>query len=179
MDVGSNPTASITIHGVSAWRHLRAIALLPGTAAVVVPALILLGSGTDIGWGLGGAAAALPVLLGAALIAVGFAVWLWTVRLLAQVGEGTLAPWVPTTRLVVEGPYGRLRNPMIDAVLAGEAALFGSLSMLAWCAAFLVLSHLFFLLYEEPAMESRFGEEYRAYAREVPRWLPRLSARSR
>ena len=28
-------------------------------------------------------------------------------------------------------------------------------------------------------MERRFGDEYRAYMREVPRWLPRLSARSR
>src|SRR5262245_62697024 len=98
MDVGSNPTASITIHGVSGWRHLRAIALLPGVAAVVVPALILLGSGTDVGWGLAGAAAALPVLLGAALIAAGFALWFWTVRLLARVGKGTLAPWDPTSR---------------------------------------------------------------------------------
>jgi protein-S-isoprenylcysteine O-methyltransferase Ste14 len=140
--------------------------------------VILVANGTNVGWGLGGAAAVMPVLVGLALIAVGFMVWLWTARLLARVGKGTLAPWDPTRRLVVEGPYGRMRNPMITAVLAvlaGEAALFGSGSLLIWCAAFFVVNHLFFLLYEEPAMERRFGEEYRAYAREVPRWLPRRS----
>jgi protein-S-isoprenylcysteine O-methyltransferase Ste14 len=167
---------------MSGRRHLRAIVLLPGMAAVVVPALILLASDGDVGGGLGGAAAALPVLLGIVLIAAGFAVWLWTVRLLARVGKGTLAPWDPTTRLVVVGPYGRMRNPMITAVLAvlaGEAALFGSVALLVWCAVFVVVNHVFFLLYEERAMERRFGDEYRAYMREVPRWLPRLSARSR
>jgi protein-S-isoprenylcysteine O-methyltransferase Ste14 len=63
------------------------------------------------------------------------------------------------------------------AVLAGEAALFGSPQLAIWCAAFLLLNHAFFVVYEEPAMERRFGEEYRAYAREVPRWLPRVSSR--
>jgi protein-S-isoprenylcysteine O-methyltransferase Ste14 len=163
---------------MSVWRHLRAIVLLPGAAAILVPLLILNGSGTNVGWGLGGAAAALPVLLGAALIAVGFALWLWTVRLLARVGEGTLAPWDPTRQLVAVGPYGYVRNPMITAVLAvlaGEAALFGSPQLLIWCAAFFAINHVFFLLYEEPAVERRFGAEYRAYAREVPRWFPRRS----
>jgi protein-S-isoprenylcysteine O-methyltransferase Ste14 len=163
---------------VSAWRHIRAIALLPGLAAVAVPAAILVSSGTEVGWGLRSIAAALTVLIGLALICSGFAVWVWTVRLLATVGRGTLAPWDPTSHLVAVGPYRRLRNPMITAVLAvlaGEGVLFGSVSLLIWAAIFLVVNHLFFLLYEEPAMERRFGEEYRAYAREVPRWLPRRS----
>jgi protein-S-isoprenylcysteine O-methyltransferase Ste14 len=29
---------------------------------------------------------------------------------------------------------------------------------------------LFVVLYEEPALESQFGESYRAYRRAVPRW---------
>jgi len=167
---------------VSGWRHVRAIALLPGIAALLVPALILEAYGTDLGWGFGGAAVAIPVLLGTVLIASGLALWAWTVSLLARVGKGTLAPWDPTIRLVTVGPYRRLRNPMISAVLAvlaGEAALFGSVPLVIWCLVFFAINHLFFLLYEEPAMERRFGEEYLAYAGEVPRWLPRLSARSR
>jgi protein-S-isoprenylcysteine O-methyltransferase Ste14 len=163
---------------VSAWRHIRAISLLPGSAAAAVPVAIVVSTGTNVGWGLGAAPAVLTVLLGAALIVAGFALWLWTVRLLARVGQGTLAPWDPTRRLVAEGPYRRLRNPMITAVLAvlaGEGVLFGSVLLLIWAAIFLVVNHAFFLLYEEPAMERRFGDEYRAYAREVPRWLPRRS----
>lgn len=164
---------------VSTWRQARAIALLPGTVSVLVPAAVLIGSGSNIGWEFGGAVAALPVLFGLALIAAGFALWLWTVRLFARIGRGTLAPWDPTRRLVIEGPYRHVRNPMITAVLAvlaGEAALFGSLPLLIWCAAFFALNHAFFLLQEEPGLERRFGEEYRTYKHHVPRWMPRRTA---
>ena len=37
-------------------------------------------------------------------------------RLLSRIGKGTLADWDPTSKLVVEGPYRHLRNPMISAV---------------------------------------------------------------
>jgi len=162
---------------VSLWRHARAIALLPGTVSVVVPAAILaFGEGVNVGWGLDGVAAPLPVLLGLALIAAGFVMWLWTVRLFARIGKGTLAPWDPTRRLVVEGPYRHVRNPMITGVLAvllGEAALFGSLALLIWCAAFLAANRAFFVLSEEPGLVRRFGDEYVAYRRNVPRWVPR------
>jgi protein-S-isoprenylcysteine O-methyltransferase Ste14 len=161
---------------VSAWRQIRAIALLPGVVTVLVPAVLLVVSGDSVGWGLGGPAVALPVLLGLFLIAAGFALWLWTVRLFARVGEGTLAPWDPTQHLVVEGPYRHLRNPMISAVLAvlaGEAALFGSWALLVWGAVFFVANDVFFRLHEEPDLERRFGEGYVAYKRDVPRWLPR------
>jgi protein-S-isoprenylcysteine O-methyltransferase Ste14 len=158
------------------WRQARAIAVLPGTVTVLVPFAILYATASNVGWGLGGTADALTALIGLALIATGFALWLWTVRLLARVGEGTLAPWDPTQRLVVEGPYRHVRNPMISAVLAvlaGEAALFGSLPLLIWFAAFFTGNAVFFRRYEEPGLERRFGEDYRAYKRNVPRWLPR------
>ena len=161
---------------MSAWRQARAIALLPGTVTVLVPGLLLVLTESNVGWGLGGLAAALLVLAGLTFIGAGFALWLWTVRLFARIGEGTLAPWDPTRRLVAVGPYRRLRNPMITAVLAvliGEAALFGSAALLVWAAVFFALNHAFFLLYEEPALERRFGEEYLAYKREVPRWVPK------
>lgn len=162
---------------MSAWRHVRAIALLPGTVAAVLPAIILIvGRGPEIGWGLDGVGAALPIVLGSLLIAAGFALWLWTVRLFARIGKGTLAPWDPTRRLVVEGPYAHLRNPMISAVLAallGEAALFGSPGILILAAGFCAINHAFFLLHEEPGLERRFGDEYREYMRAVPRWIPR------
>jgi protein-S-isoprenylcysteine O-methyltransferase Ste14 len=162
---------------LSAWRHARAIALLPGTAAVVVPAVILLtGDGTHIGWGLEGALAAVPVLVGVVFLAGGLAMWAWTVRLFATIGEGTLAPWDPTQHLVVEGPYRVVRNPMITAVLgvlAGEAILFGSVGIAIWCAVFVAINWAYFALVEEPGLERRFGDEYREYKRRVPRWVPR------
>ena len=116
------------------------------------------------------------MLAGLALIAAGLAMWAWTVRLFARVGRGTLAPWDPTRKLVVEGPYRHVRNPMISAVLGvllGEAALLGSVGIAVWAAAFAAVNTVWFVLGEEPGLERRFGAEYRAYKRGVPRWLPR------
>jgi protein-S-isoprenylcysteine O-methyltransferase Ste14 len=163
---------------VSAWKHLRAIALLPGIVTLVLPALIV--NSTDslnVGAGLDGAPAALPVLLGSALIVAGFLLWLQTVRLFARIGRGTLAPWDPTERLVVEGPYRRVRNPMISAVLAvlvGEAILLGSLPLAVWFVLFFAINAVYMPLSEEPGLERRFGDDYREYKRNVPAWLPRL-----
>lgn len=162
---------------MSAWRQARAIALLPGTVAVVLPAVILVaGEGPNVGWGLSRAPAAVTLVAGGAFIAGGLALWLWTVRLFARVGKGTLAPWDPTQRLVVEGPYRHVRNPMITAVLAvllGEAAIFGSPALLVLSAAFLAINWVYFAALEEPGLERRFGDEYGEYKRWVPRWIPR------
>ena len=141
---------------------------MPGVAAIVVPAVLVARDGADFDpW---------RVVLGAPLVAVGLALWAWTVRLFARIGRGTLAPWDPTARLVVHGPYAHVRNPMITAVLAvllGEALIFGSTAIAIWAAIFVVINHVFFLAYEEPAVERRFGEEYRRYKANVPRWIPR------
>jgi protein-S-isoprenylcysteine O-methyltransferase Ste14 len=161
---------------MSAWRHLRAIVLLPGMVAVAVPGLILLlGEGADPGWGLGGAAGAAIVAIGVVLIAAGASLWAWTVRLFARVGEGTLAPWDPTRRMVAVGPYRHMRNPMITgvlAVLAGEALVFGSTAIAILAVAFLAVNQAWFVLVEEPGLERRFGQEYRSYRERVPRWIP-------
>ena len=163
---------------MNVWRQVRAIALLPGVVVVLVPLVVLISTGSDFGWGLGEGVAVLPIFLGLILIAVGFGLWLWTVRLFARVGRGTLAPWDPPMSLVVEGPYRHVRNPMIAAVLTallGEAALFGSLPLLIWFGCFFTLNYAGFRLYEEPGLERRFGEDYRTYKRNVPRWLPRCT----
>jgi protein-S-isoprenylcysteine O-methyltransferase Ste14 len=155
---------------VSVWRHLMAIGLLPAMVAVVVPGLVVWRGGADV--------AAWPLaLLGVLLIALGLVLVAWTVALFAKVGRGTLAPWDPTSRLVVIGPYRHVRNPMISGVLAillGEAALFASLALLLWFAAAVAVNALYFPLVEEPGLRKRFGAEYDAYRANVPRWLPRL-----
>ena len=69
-----------------------------------------------------------------------------------------------------------MRNPMITGVatlLVGEAVFFGSLWLLAWAALFAIVNQINFIVAEEPQLERRFGDEYRAYKRNVPRWLPR------
>jgi protein-S-isoprenylcysteine O-methyltransferase Ste14 len=159
------------------WRHLRAILLCPGVVTVMVPALLVWWTGdVAIGWELPAGVAALPVLLGAALIALGLGLVVWTVRLFATFGQGTLAPWDPTSKLVVRGPYRHVRHPMIGGVvliLLGEAALLGSVALLAWCAAVVAVNAIYLPFVEERGLRQRFGEDYDVYCANVPRWLPR------
>jgi protein-S-isoprenylcysteine O-methyltransferase Ste14 len=147
-------------------------------AAVVVPSVILLATGSsNAGWGLPAPVGAFAAAAGVALALFGLSLMYRTIRLFATAGQGTLAPWDPPRKLVVLGPYRHVRNPMISGVmflLAGEAVLLGSVGIAVWLAAFAAANALWMPLVEEPALERRFGDEYRAYRREVPAWIPGL-----
>ncbi len=155
---------------MSAWRHVRAVALLPVVVTLVLPGIIVWRSGSaSFHW-----LRALPGLL---LVVLGLALVAWTVALFVRVGRGTLAPWDATSHLVVAGPYRHVRNPMITGVLAillGEAILLGSLPLLLWFAAVFAVNAVYLPLVEEPGLRRRFGQEYAAYRANVPRWLPRM-----
>ena len=117
-----------------------------------------------------------PQAVALAVGAVGAALALWCVLTFALVGRGTPAPFDPPRRLVVRGPYRRVRNPMYlgAAVALGAAALFyRSLALLAFTAGFLVVTHVFVIGYEEPTLRRMFGAEYEAYCRDVRRWRPK------
>ena len=46
--------------------------------------------------------------------------------------------------------------------------------LVGYTALFLLLTHLFVRLYEEPTLRRLFGAEYEAYSRRVKRWRPTL-----
>lgn len=157
----------------SLGRQLGSVAALPLMAAVVVPGIILyLG-----GWPLeAGPWAWVLRLAGVIVVTVGLALGVGTMILFARQGQGTLAPWDPPQRLVKAGPYCYLRNPMISGamlILLGEALLWLDLALLAWFALFALANALYIPLWEEPGLERRFGDSYRLYKAQVPRWLPR------
>jgi protein-S-isoprenylcysteine O-methyltransferase Ste14 len=157
-------------------RQLRAIGPLPAMVTVVIPAVLVLIWGTEVGWGLDWPLKALPVLAGLLAIGAGGRLMHETISLFASEGEGTLAPWDPTRRLVVTGPYRRVRNPMITGValvVGGEAALLGSTAILIELGAFALANGLWMPLVEEPGLVRRFGADYEAYRAAVPRWIPR------
>jgi protein-S-isoprenylcysteine O-methyltransferase Ste14 len=153
-------------------RHLLAILVLPFNVLVTIPALLLWRGGVEPpSW------VAFTTDLGVLVAAVGLSLMITTIGLFVRVGRGTLAPWSPTERLVVQGPYRWVRNPMISGVLfvlLGEALVFRSAAILAWWALFFAANAVYLPLSEEPGLERRFGEAYRRYRREVPRWIPRL-----
>ena len=160
------------------WSLVRAIVILPGTVLVSVPALILWAAdGTEltaVSVGVREPRMWLAVLLGFA----GFGLAISTVRLLMIVGEGTPAPWNPPQKLVVRGPYRHVRNPMITSVLmilSAETLAFESWPLVAWLVFFFVANCIYFPLVEEKGLERRFGDDYRTYKVNVPRWLPRIT----
>ena len=158
-------------------RHSISILLLPFLVVVVMPFWLLVAfAAGDSRWVDGSTIAWLSRFVGGALIIVGFALFSWCVSLFARVGQGTLAPWDPTRNLVLVGPYRFVRNPMISGValmLTGQALLWGSWVMAIWAGVFVLINHVYFVLSEEPGLERRFGESYRVYKANVPRWFPR------
>jgi protein-S-isoprenylcysteine O-methyltransferase Ste14 len=117
---------------------------------------------------------------GALVGAAGLALSLWCIVLFVRVGEGTQSPRQPPKNLVTEGPYAAVRNPMLVGVtllLVGEAAAFASLGIAVYALAFLAVTNVLMLTVEEPSLRRRFGAEYEAYRRQVPRWVPRLIRR--
>jgi protein-S-isoprenylcysteine O-methyltransferase Ste14 len=166
------------VNEVAAWKHLRAILLLPGMVTVVAPATILLFSGPDTFdlWQSYPATRVVLPILGGVLICLGLVLMVATVRLFITIGKGTLAPWNPTQRLVVEGIYRHVRNPMITGVvfvLLGEAVLAASLPLFIWFIVFIIGNAVYIPLAEEPGLLKRFGGEYLTYKLNVPRWIPR------
>jgi protein-S-isoprenylcysteine O-methyltransferase Ste14 len=159
------------------WRMLRAIALLPGAMTILLPAVLIYAQGgPEIGFGLATPLAALLVLGGAVLMILGLGLFYRTVSLFTAVGRGTLAPWDPTRRLVVLGPYRHVRNPMITGVLSvllGEGLILGSVWILVAAAIFFAANATYIPLVEERGLIERFGDEYLEYRRNVPRWIPR------
>ena len=160
-------------------RHILSVVLLPFTVVVIVPYWLLTGSSRspasyELQW--------LAATVAGALFVTGFAVFAWCVTLFAKVGRGTLAPWDPTRAMVAVGPYRYVRNPMISAVasmLLAEALWWRSIELLGWCALFVLVNHIYFIVVEEPGLERRFGESYRRYRARVPRWLPLSSSKRR
>jgi protein-S-isoprenylcysteine O-methyltransferase Ste14 len=163
-------------------RRLLSSLLLPFLVVVIVPYWLVNHFATgDTRWGNGSLITLLLRAAGVALIICGLALFSWCVSLFVRIGQGTLAPWDPTRTLVAVGPYRFVRNPMIIGValmLIGQALLWGSWMVGIWACVFVLINHIYFVLSEEPALEKRFGQDYRVYKVNVPRWVPRLRPRS-
>ncbi|HEU0076362.1 MAG TPA: isoprenylcysteine carboxylmethyltransferase family protein [Longimicrobiaceae bacterium] len=151
-------------------KNLLFTVLVPGTAAGLLPYLILTrgAAAVPLAWG---AAQWLALALGV----VGAAVYAWCTWDFASLGRGTPAPIDPPRTLVVRGPYRYVRNPMywgVLLVLAGEVVFFSSGALLRYVLVWCAVVHLFVVLYEEPALSRRFDGSYERYRGAVRRWIP-------
>ncbi len=143
--------------------------LAPAVVGGVIPAWIGNETQTSTAWPLR-SLGAVVALGGLALLVVCFADF---VR-----ARGTPAPVAPTERLVVNGPFRYVRNPMYVAVVAvilGQSLWWGSVWVLGYALLMWVVFAGFVRVYEEPTLRAQFGSDYEIYRVEVRAWVPRLS----
>jgi protein-S-isoprenylcysteine O-methyltransferase Ste14 len=159
-------------------RHLIGIIALPVTVIIIIPAVLVSSLFYEPFWGLQSLTLLLLLMSGSLLIGVGLILLYFTISLFVKERNGTIAPWNPTSKLIVSGVYRHVRNPMITAVffsLMGESILLGSIPLTIWTMLFVLTNLIYIPLIEEKKLTERFGNKYLVYKESVPRWIPRLS----
>jgi len=120
---------------------------------------------------------------GLLLVAAGGALTAWAFAAHYQAApRGWALEAAPTPGYLLRtGPYRWSRNPMYDgeaAVWAGWALFYASPAV--WDGKVIVYAAFNKLVpWEERRLLERFGEDYRAYLTDVPRWVPRAPRRPR
>ena len=111
--------------------------------------------------------------LGIALIAAGLALIAWAVATFRRL-RTTLLPMRPSFALAAQGPYRFTRNPMyggLAAIYFGAALMAGFAWPLACLPVVLFAVRRLIIDREERYLDRRFGDAYRAYTKQVRRWL--------
>jgi protein-S-isoprenylcysteine O-methyltransferase Ste14 len=153
-------------------RNIVVNALYYGATVVGIPSALLL---TENLMGIHVQGPAWLRTLAAILLLAGVALQLRCITLFQRRGGGTPSPLWPPGRLVLEGPYRWVRNPMNVGELAVFLALgawFGSPALVMYTVLAWLAFHLFIVLYEEPRLAHRFGIPYDSYRHSVGRWVP-------
>lgn len=107
-----------------------------------------------------------PIGLGVALILVAAGLFKWRKTTINPFGEPAL--------VVREGVYRFSRNPMYLGmlwVLAGLGIWLGNILALLMVPMFVWVMTRWYIMREEQLLETRFGEQYVAYRRQVRRWI--------
>lgn len=151
-------------------RALVYATLFMAFALVFLPARVIAGTGVPRPEGVG-----VMQLAGIVLAAAGAVLAVSCVLTFVFLGRGTPMPLDPPRKLVAGGPYRFVRNPMYvgaGAALTGAALYYESLALAIYAAAFLVIMHVFVVVYEEPTLRRTFGAGYEEYSGRVGRWWP-------
>ncbi len=163
---------------VTLFEHLKAVLQLPFMVLVIVPSIILFFSSPKHRLFTGVLSTQLSLVAALLVFIAGAFLFVKSIILFHKIGNGTLAPWNPTRKMIIEDLYRHVRNPMligVNIILLSEILFFNSPYLLAWMVFFILLNHVYFIKKEEPGLLERFGEEYEEYCKNVPRWIPRIS----
>jgi protein-S-isoprenylcysteine O-methyltransferase Ste14 len=118
------------------------------------------------------------LFLGSVLVAIGLALILAGGHYFSAAGTN-IPPYKPALHLVTDGLYAWIRNPMyvgFGFITAGLAIVFASDWTLVLMVPAAMILHRGVVLREERYLEMKFGETYRQYIAQVPRygWPPKL-----
>ena len=111
-------------------------------------------------------------VVGAAVAVAGIALAVAARRRFMQIGTN-VQPWKPAIHLATAGVYTHLRNPMYAGLILMVLGVGFALAS-DWTLALLVpmalILHYGVVLREESYLEAKFGDDYRRYMANVPRW---------
>ena len=111
--------------------------------------------------------------LGLAFAAIGLTLDLWTAWTFRR-AKTTIMPHRGASRLVTGGPFRYSRNPIYlgnTLLLVGLGFAFDNVWLAGLAIAAAVATQKLAIEREERYLEAKFGEEWRAYAARVRRWI--------
>ena len=115
----------------------------------------------------------LALWAGVAVLLLGVGLGLWGAYAMHKAGTNIM-PTLPTTALVVSGPFRHSRNPLYLALaldFLGLTLIVNSLWGIFALVPVLIVMHYGVILREERYLEAKFGESYRQYCSTVRRYL--------
>jgi protein-S-isoprenylcysteine O-methyltransferase Ste14 len=117
----------------------------------------------------------ISLIISVTLLVAGAAATVWSAFHFLKV-KGTPIPFNPPPTLVTTGPYRFARNPMLTGVfllLFGIGFAIKSLSLVVFFTPLFVLANVWELkMIEEPELVKRLGDDYIAYRRRTPMFIP-------
>ncbi len=116
-------------------------------------------------------------VIAAVTFVIGAVLWIFTYEQLIHRGDGSPSPTAGRTQhLVTTGIYAHCRNPSIWGKLLGVLAVGFALNSFSFCfiiiPLLLAVSLVEKVVRQEPQLIEVFGEEYLAYRKEVPLFVP-------
>lgn len=149
--------------------HLAYVVFATALWMIVLPGILVLDSGTGVQW-----RSSAHLVAGLGLAAFGVGVVTTGARHLADAGIGLFGVR-PGHRLVVDGPYAIIRNPIDMGTSLIAVAVWVALDLtLIWVIPVAALVSFVGGVgpYEDRVLVEEFGEEFREYRRVVRKWVP-------
>jgi protein-S-isoprenylcysteine O-methyltransferase Ste14 len=113
--------------------------------------------------------------LGLGLMLLGGMLRLWSISF---IGRSARTRQEKAKQLIIDGPFALCRNPIYLGNMVAMSGFVVLSEVLWYVPFFLILSfswYSFIVRYEEYVLLDKFPNEYSAYLKSVPRWVPCLS----